>query len=73
MPKKELCQFGKEIGHALVELNQTKEWLVAQVAKTSGLYFDRSYLHKIEVGESSNPKIVKAIGSVLGLTITDNL
>lgn len=51
MARKQLCAFGKEINHALVELNQPKEWLIEQVGKSTGRYFDRSYLHKIQVGE----------------------
>ncbi len=67
MAKKQLCDFGKEINHALVDLNQPKEWLIEQVRLTTGRYFDRSYLHKIEVGELSTPKIVQAICVILGI------
>lgn len=69
MARKELCQFGKEINHALVDINQPKEWLVEQVRDETGLYFDRSYLHKIEVGELSTPKMVQAIRTVLGIPL----
>lgn len=67
MAKKQLCDFGKEINHALVDLNQPKEWLIEQVRLTTGRYFDRSYLHKIEVGELSTPKIVQAICVILDI------
>lgn len=67
MSKKELCLFGKEINHALVDINQPKEWLIESVRDVSGLYFDRSYLHKVEVGELATPKIVAAIREILDL------
>lgn len=67
MAKKELCQFGKEINHALVDFNQTKEWLISEVRIRTNLYFDHSYLHKIETGELATPKIVRAIRETLNL------
>lgn len=67
MARKQLCAFGKEINHALVELNQPKEWLIEQVGKATGRYFDRSYLHKIQVGEIATPGIVHAIRDILDL------
>jgi hypothetical protein len=67
LAKKELCEFGKEINHAIVDINQPKEWLICQVREKTGLYFDRSYLHKIEVGELTTPKIIQAIREILGL------
>lgn len=72
MPKKELCQFGKEINHALVDINQKKEWLIACVHEKTGLYFDRSYLHKVEVGKLATPKIVAAIREILELPCETN-
>lgn len=68
MSRKKLCDFGKEIGHALVEFNQPKEWLIQEVRKDTGLYFDRSYLHKIETGELSTPKITASIRKILNLS-----
>lgn len=67
LARKPLCTFGKEINHALIELNQPKEWLIEQVGELTGRYFDRSYLHKIQVGELSTPKIVQAIRDILQL------
>lgn len=71
MARKQLCAFGKEINHALVELNQPKEWLIEQVGKSTGRYFDRSYLHKIQVGEIATPGIVQAIREILDLPESD--
>lgn len=67
LSRKQLCAFGKEINHALVELNQPKEWLIEQVGKSTGRYFDRSYLHKIQVGELTTPGIIQAIREILEL------
>ena len=67
MPRKELCLLGKEINHALVDINQTKEWLVKQVQVDTGRYFDHSYLHKIQTGELSTPGIVASIRKILDL------
>lgn len=67
MPRKELCTFGKEIGHALVDINQPKKWLIEQVKADTGLYFDRSYLNKIQTGELVTPGIVSSICKILDL------
>lgn len=67
MPRKELCAFGKEIGHALVEINKPKKWLIEQVRADTGLYFDRSYLGKIQTGELATPGIVASICRILDL------
>lgn len=67
LARKPLCPLGKEINHALVELNQPKEWLIERVGKSTGRYFDRSYLHKIQVGELTTPGIVQAIREILEL------
>ena len=69
MPKKALCDFGKEINHVLIDINQTKEWLIENVKKDTGLYFDRSYLHKIEVGTLSTPKITESISKILNISM----
>ena len=63
MPRKELCQLGREINHALVDVNQPKEC----VQTDTGRYFDRSYLHKIQTGELATPGIVASIRKILAL------
>lgn len=68
MPRKELCLLGKEINHALVDINQPKEWLIEQVQNDTGRYFDRSYLHKIQTGELSTPGMVASICKILGIS-----
>lgn len=67
LSRKELCQLGREINHALVDINQPKEWLIERVKADTGRYFDRSYLHKIQTGELSTPGIVASIREILDL------
>lgn len=61
----ELCEFGKMVKIRLVEINQTQTWLEEQVRKDTGLYFDRSYLHKILTGKIKPEKIVTSIKKIL--------
>ena len=68
MKKTQLCSFGKKINHRLVTLGQTKTWLIQSVKERTGLYFDHSYLRKIEVGTLSTPTIVQAICEVLSIS-----
>lgn len=72
MKKKEFCSFGKKINHRLVTLGQSKKWLIEEVRARTGLYFDRSYLRKIEIGQLATPKIVQAICEVLSLSFQDD-
>ena len=72
MKKRELCSFGKKINHRLIALNQNKVWLVEEVKRYTGLYFDRSYLRKIETGQLATPKIVDAICEILGISVQDD-
>lgn len=61
------CQYGKEIKKKLVDVDKTQEWLIEQVKRDTGLYFDSSYLYKILAGKISTPKIVTSINKILGL------
>ncbi|MFR3787690.1 MAG: XRE family transcriptional regulator [Agathobaculum desmolans] len=72
MKKRELCLFGKKINYRLIALDQSKGWLIEQVKRHTGLYFDRSYLRKIEIGQLATPKIVDAICEILGLPVQDD-
>ncbi len=65
--KKPLCEFGQKIEIQLVKINRTNAWLIDQVAKDTGKYFDRSYLHKIKTGEASTPGIMASIRRILGI------
>lgn len=63
--------FGKAIKKRLIDINHTQAWLIEQVAKTTGLYFDRSYMSKIQTGQLATPKIVQAIREILDLPDQD--
>lgn len=65
--KKPLCEFGQKIEICLVKINRTNAWLIDQVAKDTGKYFDRSYLHKIKTGEAATPGIVASICRILAI------
>lgn len=63
--------FGKTIKKRLIDINHTQAWLIEQVAETTGLYFDRSYMFKIQTGQLATPKIVCAIREILDLPDQD--
>lgn len=67
MGKRTLTPFGKSIKHALIDQNRSQSWLVEQVREKTGLYFDNSYMYKIQTGQLATPSIVGAICEVLGL------
>ncbi len=60
-------QFGKDIETRLVAIGESHEWLIAKVTAATGLYFDRSYLNKIKVGQLNTPKVVQAIREILDI------
>ena len=62
-----LTPFGKEIKKRLVDIERTQAWLIEQVRGVTGLYFDRSYMYKIQTGQLATPKIVQAIQDILDL------
>lgn len=59
--------FGKEIKKKLVDIDRKQVWLIEQVKNKTGLYFDDSYLYKIQTGRIATPKIVAAIREILDL------
>lgn len=65
-------QFGKDIETRLIALGESHEWLINQVVTITGLYFDRSYLNKIKVGQLNTPKIVQAIREILDIPETSD-
>lgn len=62
-----ICDFGKEIKKRLVDINQTQEWLISQVAQDTGKYFDSGYLHRILRGEVATPGMVSSICRILDI------
>lgn len=57
--------YGKDIKKRLIDIEQTQTWLIEQVKARTGLYFDDSYLYKIQTGTLSSPKIINAINAIL--------
>lgn len=67
MENSSLTPFGKTIKKQLIDIGQSQAWLIDQVSKRTGLYFDRSYMHKIQTGKLENPKIIQAIRQILNI------
>ena len=67
MAKRSLTEFGKSIKRRLIDLEQNQVWLIQKVREETGLYFDSSYLYKIETGQIETPSIVQAICKVLAI------
>lgn len=62
-----ITAFGKQIKKRLIDIDHSQAWLIEQVGEQTGLYFDRSYMHKIQTGQLSTPKIIQAICEILEL------
>lgn len=62
-------RFGKEIKKRLVDADRDQKWLIEQVSLKTGLYFDRSYLHKIMTGKLNTPSVVSAICEILQISV----
>lgn len=58
-------EFGVAIRKRLIDEDRTMTWLIEQVREKTGLYFDSSYLWKIEHGVCATPSIVAAIKEIL--------
>ena len=56
-----LTPLGKEIKKRLIDADHDQNWLIEQVSHLTGLYFDRSYLHKIMTGKLNTPGIVNVM------------
>lgn len=63
----QITVYGKQIKKRLIDLGRTQAWLIEEVSKKTGLYFDRSYMCKIQSGQLATPSIVAAINEILGL------
>lgn len=63
----QLSVFGKEIKKRLVDIDESQEWLIAQVQEKTGMFLDSGYLYKILVGNRTAPKITQAIREILDL------
>ena len=67
-----LTPFGREIKKRLIDLDKPQYWLIEKVSEKTGLYFDRSYMYKIQTGQLSTPKIVQAICDILEIQCDDS-
>ena len=66
--KKPLCEFGKQIEIALIQMDKRNDWLIEQVKEDTGRYFDRSYLHNVKTGEIETPGILRSISKILNIS-----
>ena len=66
-----LSPFGKEIKKRLIDLEKPQAWLIDRVKEATGLYFDGSYMYKIQTGQLTTPKIVQAICDILDINFDD--
>ena len=66
--KKPLCEFGKQIEIALIQMDKRNDWLIEQVKEDTGRYFDRSYLHKVKTGEIKTTGILQSIRKILNIS-----
>ena len=57
----------KIVKKALIDMDKTQGWLIDEVKRRSGLYFDSSYLGKVLRGEAKSTRITTAICDALGL------
>lgn len=64
---KNITEYGKRIKMRLLEIDKSQNWLIEEVARATGLYFDSSYLHKILCGTEKSANIVNAINEILGI------
>lgn len=62
---KKLTDFGTTVKIKLLRNGKNQNWLIEEVKKETGLYFDDSYLYKIMVGVNSNKKMISAIKKIL--------
>lgn len=62
-----LTPYGKRVEHALIDRGTKKKWLIEQVRRDTGKFFDHSYLCKILSGTLSTPRVVESINKILEL------
>lgn len=60
-----MSDFGRKIKIRLIEMGKNRLWLIEQVKEKTGMYFDGSYLWRIESGRNMPEKIVTAIKEIL--------
>lgn len=63
--------FKHLVKHRLVDLDKSDAWLIKEVAKDTGLYFDSGYLSKIFNGKCKPKKIINSICQILEIEYFD--
>ena len=63
--KMPLSEFGMSVRIRLLEMGATQKWLVEEVQKKTGLYFDARYLYRILTEKSASKRVVSAIKEIL--------
>ena len=61
----QVTAFGKQVKKRLVDLDQDQGWLIEEVRKKTGLFFDGGYLWKVLAGVRNAPKVTNAIAEIL--------
>ena len=63
--------FGLCVKTELIRIGKPQRWLEEAISEKTGLYVDRSYMHKILTGQRNAPKIVAAICEILSIDIPE--
>ena len=66
-----MTPFGKEIKKRLIDLDKEQKWLIENVSRRTGRYFDDSHLWKICNGVLSTPDVVEAICDILEISVPE--
>lgn len=61
------AEFRLAVKHRLLDLDMTQDEMIERVREKTGMYLDRSYLHKLFTGSRRSKKIFQAIREVLDL------
>ena len=67
----QVTAFGKQVKKRLVDMDKDQGWLIEEVRKKTGLFFDGGYLWKILAGVRPAPKVTIAIAEILNLEPPD--
>ena len=69
MNKSKYSDFGLLVKTELLRQGKEQKWLEERVREATGLYVDNGYIYKILTGQRNAPKIVRAIGEILGIAV----
>lgn len=58
-------QYGDIVQCKLIQKKRTQAWLIEELRKKTGMYVDRSNLHKIFTGAYNSTRITSAINELL--------